>query len=266
MRARELINFDGTPGKYNSITDVDDVEVGHSTIINGNGKLIVGKGPVRTGVTVIFPRGKSNAHLPVFAAYDVLNGNGEMTGTIWVEESGFLETPIAITNTHSVGIVRDSLIQWIMNNNNFKEIRFSLPVIAETYDGVLNDINGHHVKKEHVWKALNDPNILKQCIPGCESFNKESNPVFNATATNQIGPMNATFSGTVTLSNIQENQSYTISGEGQSSVGFANGSANVTLVEDSGITTLSYFSISFFVMLEPKNPVPPVTKACILFF
>jgi len=97
-----------------------------------------------------------------------------------------------------------------------------------------------NVKKEHVWKALNDPNILKQCIPGCESFNKESNTVFNATATNQIGPMNATFSGTVTLSNIQENQSYTISGEGKSSVGFANGNADVKLVEENGITILSY--------------------------
>jgi len=96
------------------------------------------------------------------------------------------------------------------------------------------------VKKELVWKALNDPNILKQCIPGCESFNKESNTVFNATATNQIGPMNATFSGTVTLSNIQENQSYTISGEGKSSVGFANGNADVKLVEENGITILSY--------------------------
>ena len=97
-----------------------------------------------------------------------------------------------------------------------------------------------NVKKEHVWKALNDPNILKQCIPGCESFNKESNTVFNATATNQIGPMNATFSGTVTLSNIQENQSYTISGEGKSSVGFANGNADVKLVEENGVTILSY--------------------------
>ena len=96
------------------------------------------------------------------------------------------------------------------------------------------------VKKELVWKALNDPNILKQCIPGCESFNKESNTVFNATATNQIGPMNATFSGTVTLSNIQENQSYTISGEGKSSVGFANGNADVKLVEENGVTILSY--------------------------
>ena len=96
------------------------------------------------------------------------------------------------------------------------------------------------VKKEHVWKALNNPNILKQCIPGCESFDKESSTVFNATATNQIGPMNATFSGTVTLSNIQENQSYTLSGEGQSPIGFANGSADVKLKEENGTTTLSY--------------------------
>ena len=97
-----------------------------------------------------------------------------------------------------------------------------------------------NVKKEHVWKALNNPNILKQCIPGCESFDKESSTVFNATATNQIGPMNATFSGTVTLSNIQKNQSYTLSGEGQSPVGFANGSADVKLKEENGTTTLSY--------------------------
>ena len=97
-----------------------------------------------------------------------------------------------------------------------------------------------NVKKEHVWKALNNPNILKQCIPGCESFDKESSTVFNTTATNQIGPMNATFSGTVTLSNIQENQSYTLSGEGQSTVGFANGRADVKLIEENGITTLTY--------------------------
>ena len=97
-----------------------------------------------------------------------------------------------------------------------------------------------NVKKEAVWKALNNPDILKQCIPGCESFDKKSSNIFNATATNQIGPMNATFSGTVTLSNIQENQSYTLSGEGQSSVGFANGSADVKLIEENGITTLTY--------------------------
>ena len=97
-----------------------------------------------------------------------------------------------------------------------------------------------NVKKEVAWKALNNSNILKQCIPGCESFEKESDNIFNATATNQIGPMNATFSGTVKLSNIKENQSYTLSGEGQSSVGFANGSANVKLIEENGITILSY--------------------------
>ena len=104
----------------------------------------------------------------------------------------------------------------------------------------LNGSYKLNVKKEHVWKALNNPNILKQCIPGCESFDKESSTVFNVTATNQIGPMNATFSGTVTLSNIQENQSYTLSGEGQSPVGFANGSADVKLKEENGTTTLSY--------------------------
>ncbi|MFL2768127.1 MAG: P1 family peptidase [Dehalococcoidia bacterium] len=158
MRARDLITFKGTPGKFNSITDIDDVEVGHSTVISGDGKLIVGEGPVRTGVTVIFPRGKSNSHLPVFAAHDVLNGNGEMTGTIWVEESGFLETPIAITNTHSVGIVRDTLIKWITNNSKFKDSKFSLPLIAETYDGVLNDINGHHVKEKHLFEAISNSN------------------------------------------------------------------------------------------------------------
>ncbi len=157
MRARDLITFNGTPGKFNSITDIDDIEVGHSTIIKGHNKLIVGEGPIRTGVTIIFPRGKANFNTPVFAAYDVLNGNGEMTGTTWVEESGFLETPIGITNTHSVGIVRDSLIKWITNYSTSSNIpRFSLPVIAETYDGVLNDINGHHISEEHVLEAINN--------------------------------------------------------------------------------------------------------------
>ena len=97
-----------------------------------------------------------------------------------------------------------------------------------------------NVKREIVWQALNDPNILRQCVPGCDSFEKESDTTFTVTATNQIGPMNATFSGTVTLSNIKENQSYTINGEGQSSVGFANGSADVKLKEENGSTTLSY--------------------------
>jgi D-aminopeptidase len=153
-RARDLgIAFDGTPGPLNAITDVQGVEVGHATIISGNGKLVVGKGPVRTGVTAIFPRGKKSAD-PVFAGWHTLNGNGEMTGTTWVEESGYLEGPIMLTNTHSVGIVRDSVIEWQMKHH-MGEL-WSLPVVAETYDGFLNDINGFHVKKKHVFAALDN--------------------------------------------------------------------------------------------------------------
>src|SRR5947209_16109116 len=111
-RARDLgIPFDGTPGALNAITDVRGVEVGHATLISGSGKLVVGKGPVRTGVTAILPRGKKSDD-QVFAGWFSLNGNGEMTGTTWVEESGFLEGPIMITNTHSVGVVRDAVISW----------------------------------------------------------------------------------------------------------------------------------------------------------
>jgi L-aminopeptidase/D-esterase-like protein len=160
-RARELgINLDGTPGYLNSITDVKGVEIGQTTLISGEGKLIVGKGPIRTGVTAILPRGKR--YDPVFAGWYTLNGNGEMTGTTWVEESGFLEGPIMITNTHSVGLVRDAVIEWQFKNNIFDplpdepDIFWALPVVAETYDGDLNDINGFHVKKEHVFEALDD--------------------------------------------------------------------------------------------------------------
>ncbi len=159
IRARDVgIPLDGITGKFNSITDVQGVLVGHETIIKGNGKLVIGKGPVRTGVTAILPRGK--VFDPVFAGWYSLNGNGEMTGTTWVEESGFLEGPILITNTHSVGIVRDAIIEWQYNNKLFKtlydikDLFWSLPVVAETYDGSLNDINGFHVKKEHAIKAL----------------------------------------------------------------------------------------------------------------
>ena len=158
-RARDVgIPLDGITGKFNSITDVQGVLVGHETIIKGNGKLVIGKGPVRTGVTAILPRGK--VFDPVFAGWYSLNGNGEMTGTTWVEESGFLEGPILITNTHSVGVVRDAIIEWQYNNKlfktlyNIKDLFWSLPVVAETYDGSLNDINGFHVKKEHAIKAL----------------------------------------------------------------------------------------------------------------
>lgn len=158
-RARDLgIPFVGTPGPLNAITDVAGVTVGHTTLISGTGKLEVGKGPVRTGVTVVHPRGKT--YDPVFSGWYTLNGNGEMTGTTWVEESGFLEGPVVITNTHSVGIARDATIEWQYANNLFEplpddpEVFWSLPVVAETYDGDLNDINGFHVTRQHVIDAL----------------------------------------------------------------------------------------------------------------
>jgi D-aminopeptidase len=152
-RARSLgIPFEGTPGPSNAITDVRGVEVGHTTLIRGSGALKVGEGPVRTGVTVILPRGKQSGD-PVFAGWFSLNGNGEMTGTTWVEESGFMEAPMAITNTHSVGTVRDAIIGWQVKHN-FMHQSFSLPVVAETFDGWLNDINGFHVKSEHVLEAI----------------------------------------------------------------------------------------------------------------
>ena len=152
-RARDLnLPIGGTPGRLDAITDVAGVEVGSTTLISGSGKLVVGKGPVRTGVTVIHPRGKANPD-PVFAAWFTLNGNGEMTGTTWIEESGMLEGPVAITNTHSVGVVRDAIIQWENSQKNALQ-PWWLPVVAETYDGGLNDINGMHVKPEHVFAAL----------------------------------------------------------------------------------------------------------------
>jgi len=146
-RARDLgVPFEGTPGPLDSITDVKGVEVGFRTIISGDGKLEVGKGPVRTGVTAIFPRGKSSID-PVFASWFTENGNGEMTGTAWVDESGFLYGPVMITNTHSVGVVRDEVIAWQLKNAppTSADDWWSLPVVAETWDGYLNDINGFHV-------------------------------------------------------------------------------------------------------------------------
>jgi D-aminopeptidase len=151
-RARELgIPIDGTPGRLDAITDVRGVEVGHTTLISGSGPLVRGKGPVRTGVTVVHPRGKGNSD-PVFGAWFTLNGNGEMTGTTWLQESGILEGPIAITNTHSVGVVHDAILQWQVNRPGQQP--WGLPVVAETWDGSLNDINGFHVKSEHVLSAL----------------------------------------------------------------------------------------------------------------
>ena len=157
IRARALgIPFDGTPGPLNAITDVDGVAVGYSTIVSGEGKLEVGKGPVRTGVTAILPRGAKSFDDPVYAGVFSLNGNGEMTGAAWVEEGGFLEGPVMMTNTHSVGVVRDAVIQWRVSKGGPDATGFSwsLPVVAETYDGYLNDINGFHVKPEHAVQAL----------------------------------------------------------------------------------------------------------------
>ena len=155
-RARDLgVPFDGTPGASNAITDVKGVEVGHTTLISGSGKLRVGEGPVRTGVTAVLPRGKGSRDA-VFGAWFTLNGNGEMTGTTWLEDSGILDGPVMITNTHSVGVVRDAVIAWKVKRGepDMEGYWWSLPVVAETWDGWLNDINGFHVKPEHVFHAL----------------------------------------------------------------------------------------------------------------
>ena len=156
-RARDLgIPFVGTPGAFNAITDVKGVEVGYSTIISGKGNNTVGNGPVRTGVTAIFPRGKAKKFSPVYANWYSLNGNGEMTGTTWVTESGFLETPIMITNTNSVGVVRDAVLKWYVDTDWYsgEDWWYTYPVVAETYDGFLNDIYGFHVKEKHVLEAI----------------------------------------------------------------------------------------------------------------
>src|SRR5262245_5304442 len=159
VRARDLgVPFTGTPGPLNAITDVSGVLVGYTTLISGDGKLEPGRGPVRTGVTAILPRGRT--YDPVFAGWHSLNGNGEMTGTTWITESGFLEGPILLTNTHSVGVVRDATIAWEVEHKfykplpNYPDVFWLMPVVAETYDGSLNDINGFHVKPEHVIAAL----------------------------------------------------------------------------------------------------------------
>jgi L-aminopeptidase/D-esterase-like protein len=156
-RARDVgVPFEGTPGPLNAITDVAGVTVGHTTLISGEGKLQIGKGPVRTGVTAVLPRGKDSMLKPVFGGWFSQNGNGEMTGTTWLEESGLLEGPVMITNTHSVGVVRDAVIQWRVSHGQPDATGYwwSLPVVAETWDGWLNDINGFHVKPEHAFHAI----------------------------------------------------------------------------------------------------------------
>lgn len=152
-RARDLgIPFHGTAGPLNAITDVKGVEVGQVTLIEGDGALDVGIGPIRTGVTSIHPRGK-NSTTPVFGAWFTLNASGEMTGTTWLEERGLIDGPISITNTHSVGVVRDASVAF-MNDNGWDAL-WHAPIVAETFDGVLNDINGFHVTKEHAIEAMN---------------------------------------------------------------------------------------------------------------
>jgi len=160
-RARDYgIPFDGQQGRLNAITDVAGVEVGQTTLIRGEGPLIKGKGPVRTGVTAILPRGRPDGQGidPVYANWYTLNGNGDMTGTHWITESGFLETPILITNTGSVGVVRDAAWQWMDAHHYYMpfyhDYWYTYPVVAETYDGIFNDINGQHVRKDDVFRAL----------------------------------------------------------------------------------------------------------------
>ena len=157
MRARDLgITIGrGTPGPRNAITDVAGVTVGHTTIIRGEGPLVTGDGPVRTGVTVICQRGSADWREPVFAGCHRLNGNGELTGLEWVRESGLLTTPVAITNTHSVGVVRDALVAASVRRDP-TDAAWSLPVVGETWDGLLNDANGFHVTAEHLHAALAD--------------------------------------------------------------------------------------------------------------
>jgi D-aminopeptidase len=171
-RARELGIRIGrlAPGQGNAITDVAGVRVGHTTLIEGDGPLVVGQGPVRTGVTVIQPRPGDAAYEPVFAGWHMLNGNGEMTGTAWIEELGTINWPIAITNTHSVGVVRDALIAYnVQRGDRAEEATWSLPVVAETYDGTLSDINGQHVQTAHVFAALDaavDGPVAEGCVGG----------------------------------------------------------------------------------------------------
>ena len=156
-RGRDMgLPFPGRPGPFNAITDVPGVEVGTVTLISGEGPLVVGKGPVRTGVTAILPRGKDKAQIPCSAGYYALNGNGEMTGVVWIEESGELQTPITITNTHSCGVTRDATIRWLVSRGVGTGQDWGLPVAAETYDGDLNDINGFHVTAEHTIAALDN--------------------------------------------------------------------------------------------------------------
>ena len=215
-RARDIgIPFNGIPGKFNAITDVKGVEVGYSTIISGQGKNVRGKGPVRTGVTAILPRGRNNN--PVFANWYSLNGNGEMTGTTWITESGFLETPIMITNTNSVGVVRDAVLKWFVKTGWYKaDFWYTYPVVAETYDGFLNDIYGFHVEENNAYEALNSAKtgFLKEGNVGggtgmmCLGFKGGT-----GTASRVVKIKDSTFTvGVLVQSNFGSKKSFTIAG------------------------------------------------------
>ena len=186
-RGRDVgLPFPGTPGPWNAITDVPGVEVGQVTLIAGDGPLKVGHGPVRTGVTAILPRGKAKAHVPCAAGYYSLNGNGEMTGVIWIEESGELQTPITITNTHSCGVTRDATIRWLVGRGVGTGQDWGLPVAAETYDGDLNDINGFHVTAEHAMEALDSSRsgpVAMGSVGGGKLRGKEQGSVIAIVAT-----------------------------------------------------------------------------------
>ena len=159
-------------GPLNGITDVPGVRVGQTTLISGEGSLVVGQGPVRTGVTMVLPHGDDSS--PIYAGYHQLNGNGEMTGVAWIEEAGLLATPIGITNTHSVGVVHDAIIAHEVKKFGNEDLAWSLPVAAETYDGWLNDINGFHVKPEHVFAAIDnasDGPVEEGCVGGGTGMN-----------------------------------------------------------------------------------------------
>ena len=207
-RARDIgVQFEGTTGKFNAITDVKGVEVGHSTIIIGSGKNEIGKGPVRTGVTAIFPRGKK--FNPVYANWYSLNGNGEMTGTTWVTESGFLETPIMITNTNSVGVVRDAVLKWFVDTNWYGDDQwwYTYPVVGETYDGFLNDIYGFHVQEKHVYEAIE---------------NAKSGPVVEGNIGGGTGMLTLGFKGGIGTSSRKvkiNNKTYTLGAIVQSNFG-----------------------------------------------
>jgi D-aminopeptidase len=215
-RARDIgIPFNGATGRFNAITDVKGVEVGYSTIISGQGKNVRGKGPVRTGVTAILPRGRNNN--PVYANWYSLNGNGEMTGTTWVTESGFLETPIMLTNTNSVGVVRDAVTKWFIKTGWHKDdFWFAYPVVAETYDGFLNDIYGFHVKEVHAFEALNSaaPGPVKEGNVGggtgmmCLGFKGGT-----GTASRVVKISDSTYTvGVLVQSNFGKRRNFTIAG------------------------------------------------------